>query len=180
MTAMFYILSSTFNLSSSPLCKQRDIQSGRYIVRIRPILLGVAAIAAIPASVAMAQVSPAPAPVQPAVPATPANTAAQPPFVIPFMRGGTSVNGDMEVMLDRIVAYAQANRQTGVVITGIANPAGSDSARASRARGMATSVRNYLRDRGIPESRSRTAAEGDAAVGAVNRVDVTFVPTRAR
>lgn len=155
-------------------------------MRIRSFILSVAAVAAIPASVALAQTdhsghtgmgaaAPA-APVMPAVP--PVNAAARPPFVVPFTRGGTSVNADMDVVFDRAVAYAQANRAMGVVITGIANATGSESARASRARGMATSVRNYLRDRGIPESRSRTAAEGDAAVGAVNRVEITFVPVR--
>jgi outer membrane protein OmpA-like peptidoglycan-associated protein len=102
-------------------------------------------------------------------------TTAGPPFVIPFMRGGTSVEDEMEQMLDRVVAYAQANRTMGVVITGIANPQGSNSSRASRARAMAQSIRNYLRDSGVPESRTRTAAEGDAQVGSLNRVEVTFV-----
>ncbi len=100
----------------------------------------------------------------------------QPPFVIPFTRGGTGVNNDMEDILNRIVGYAQANRTMGVVITGIANPTGSESSRANRARAMAQSVRNELRDLGIPESRTRTAAEGDASPTAINRVEVTFVP----
>jgi outer membrane protein OmpA-like peptidoglycan-associated protein len=100
---------------------------------------------------------------------------AGPPFVIPFTRGGTSIDNDMEPMLDRAIAYAQANRTMGVVITGIANPNGSDSSRASRARAMAQSVRNYMRDSGVPESRTRNAAEGDAQVGSQNRVEVTFV-----
>jgi outer membrane protein OmpA-like peptidoglycan-associated protein len=102
-------------------------------------------------------------------------TQAQPPFVIPFARGGTSVDNDMEPMLDRAIAYAQANRTMGVVITGIANDQGSNSSRASRARSMAANVREYFRDNGVPESRTRTAAEGDAQVGSQNRVEITFV-----
>jgi outer membrane protein OmpA-like peptidoglycan-associated protein len=100
---------------------------------------------------------------------------AQPPFVVPFTRGGTSVDDEMEPMLDRAVAYAQSNRTMGVVITGIANDQGTNSARASRARAMANNVREYMRDNGVPESRTRTAAEGDAQVGSQNRVEITFV-----
>ncbi len=148
-------------------------------MRIRSFILGVAVIAAVPAGVALAQAAPAPAvPVAPVVPAVPANTANRPPFVVPFMRGGTSIDSNQEPMLDRAVAYAQSNRNMGVVVTGIADARGSDSNRATRARNMATAVRNYLRDRGIPESRSRTAAEGDASPTAVNRVEITFVPMR--
>jgi outer membrane protein OmpA-like peptidoglycan-associated protein len=100
---------------------------------------------------------------------------AGPPFVIPFTRGGTSVNSDMEPILDRVVAYAQTNRSMGVVITGIANSGGSRNSQATRARAMAQAIREELRSRGIPESRTSTAAEGDAQVGAINRVEVTFV-----
>lgn len=132
-------------------------------------LLIAAAASTFLAGTAIAQTATAPA-----APATtvPSN---QPPFVVPFLRGGTSVNDDMMPVLDRAVAYAQSNRSMGVVITGIADARGSDSARASRARAMANSVRSYLRDRGVPESRSRTAAEGDSAPTAVNRVEITFV-----
>jgi outer membrane protein OmpA-like peptidoglycan-associated protein len=112
----------------------------------------------------------------PPVAAAPAATPAGPPFVIPFTRGSTSVNTDMEAALDRAVAYAQSNRTMGVVITGIADARGSDSSRASRARAMANNVRSYFRDNGVPESRTTTAAEGDASPTAVNRVEITFVP----
>jgi outer membrane protein OmpA-like peptidoglycan-associated protein len=109
--------------------------------------------------------------------ATPAPAAAQagPPFVIPFTRGGTSINTEMETALDRAVAYAQSNRTMGVVITGIADARGSDSSRASRARAMANNVRIYFRENGVPETRTSTAAEGDASPTAVNRVEITFV-----
>lgn len=148
-------------------------------MRLRTALLGLTTAVALPATLAVAQVTAPPAaPAAPAAPATPANTANQPPFVVPFTRGGTSIDNNQEPILDRAVAYAQSNRTMGVVITGIADARGSDSARANRARAMATSVRNYLRDRGIPESRSRTAAEGDASPTAINRVEITFVPMR--
>lgn len=132
---------------------------------IRRILFALAAAAAVPASLALAQTPP---------PATPANPAAA-VFEVPFTRGGTSINSDQEDVLNRIIAHAQGNRTLGVVITGIADARGSDSARASRARAMANAVREYLRDNGIPESRTRTAAEGDASPTAINRVEVTFM-----
>jgi outer membrane protein OmpA-like peptidoglycan-associated protein len=111
-----------------------------------------------------------------AAPTAPAPTAqAGPPFVIPFTRGGTSVNVEMEAALDRAIAYAQSNRTMGVVITGIADARGSDSSRASRARAMANNVRTYFRENGVPETRTSTAAEGDSAPTAVNRVEITFV-----
>jgi outer membrane protein OmpA-like peptidoglycan-associated protein len=118
----------------------------------------------------MAQTATTPAP------PAPATAPAGPPFVIPFTRGGTSINMDMETTLERAVAYAQRNRTMGVVITGIADARGSDSSRASRARAMANNVRTYFRENGVPESRTSTAAEGDASPTAVNRVEITFVP----
>lgn len=132
-------------------------------------ILTAAAVSTLVAGTAIAQTA--------TTPAAPSATApsSQPPFVVPFLRGGTSINDDMMPVLDRAVAYAQSNSSMGVVITGIADARGSDSARANRARAMANSVRSYLRDRGVPESRSRTAAEGDAAPTAVNRVEITFV-----
>lgn len=112
----------------------------------------------------------------PPAPAAPTTAQAGPPFVVPFTRGGTSINTEMEAALDRAIAYAQSNRTMGVVITGIADARGSDSSRASRARAMANNVRTYFRENGVPESRTSTAAEGDASPTAVNRVEITFVP----
>lgn len=125
-------------------------------------------VAALGSAGVMAQTATTPAP------AAPATAQAGPPFVIPFMRGN-GISTDMEPALDRAIAYAQSNRTMGVVITGIADARGSDSSRASRARAMANNVRTYFRDNGVPESRTRTAAEGDASPTAVNRVEITFV-----
>lgn len=144
-------------------------------MRFAGTMLGIAAAGTIAGTAALAETATtAPAPSPPATATTTAQ--AGPPFVIPFTRGGTSINTDMEAALDRAIAYAQSNRSMGVVITGIADARGSDSSRASRARAMANNVRNYFRDNGVPESRTRTAAEGDASPAAINRVEITFVP----